>query len=56
MGMKNHEIVPAELVSSIAGLKSSGCYKILRELAKHRLVTYEHQKGMFILVSMYVYM
>ncbi|XP_003386443.1 PREDICTED: serine/threonine-protein kinase RIO2-like [Amphimedon queenslandica] len=44
MGMKNHEIVPAELISSIAGIRSSGCYKILRELAKHRLVTYEHQK------------
>ena len=41
MGMKNHEIVPASLVASIASLKHGGCQKLLQELAKHRLVSYE---------------
>jgi len=41
MGMKNHEIVPAALVASIAALKHGGCQKTLQELAKHRLVSYE---------------
>ena len=43
--MKNHEAVPVNLVASIAGLKHGGCDKILRELVKHRLVSYEHRKG-----------
>ena len=42
MGMKNHEIVPAALVASIARLKHGGCHKVLRELSKHRLLCYEH--------------
>lgn len=46
MGMKNHEIVPVNLVSSIAGLKHGGCQKILRQLVQHKLVCYEHRKGM----------
>jgi len=41
MGMKNHEIVPAALVVSIAALKHGGCQKLLQELAKHRLVSCE---------------
>ncbi|XP_041369931.1 serine/threonine-protein kinase RIO2-like isoform X2 [Gigantopelta aegis] len=41
MGMKNHEIVPAPLIASIAHLPSGGCHKILRELSKHRLIAYE---------------
>ena len=51
MGMKNHEIVPAPLIASIAHLHSGGCHKILRELGKHRLVAYEHggKKGEFLL-------
>ncbi|KAF7250495.1 Serine/threonine-protein kinase RIO2 [Varanus komodoensis] len=44
MGMKNHEIVPASLIASIASLKHGGCSKILRELAKHRLLAYEQTK------------
>uniref|UniRef100_A0A8C5UNB1 Serine/threonine-protein kinase RIO2 n=1 Tax=Malurus cyaneus samueli TaxID=2593467 RepID=A0A8C5UNB1_9PASS len=44
MGMKNHEIVPASLIASIASLKHGGCNKILRELAKHKLVAYERTK------------
>lgn len=45
MGMKNHELVPATLVASIAGLKYGGCYKVLKQLAQHTLVSYEHHKG-----------
>ncbi|TDH12693.1 hypothetical protein EPR50_G00049960 [Perca flavescens] len=44
MGMKNHEIVPVSLLSSIASLKHGGCNKILRELVKHKLVAYERNK------------
>lgn len=44
MGMKNHEIVPVSLLSSIASLKHGGCNKILRELVKHKLVVYERCK------------
>ncbi|CAJ1068859.1 serine/threonine-protein kinase RIO2 [Xyrichtys novacula] len=44
MGMKNHEIVPVSLLSSIASLKHGGCNKILRELVKHKLVVYERSK------------
>ncbi|XP_020505559.1 serine/threonine-protein kinase RIO2 [Labrus bergylta] len=45
MGMKNHEIVPVSLLSSIASLKHGGCNKILRELVKHKLVAYECTKS-----------
>ncbi|XP_029019638.1 serine/threonine-protein kinase RIO2 [Betta splendens] len=44
MGMKNHEIVPVSLLSSIASLKHGGCNKILGELIKHKLVSYERTK------------
>ncbi|XP_074138118.1 serine/threonine-protein kinase RIO2 [Sminthopsis crassicaudata] len=44
MGMKNHEIVPGSLIASIASLKHGGCNKILRELAKHKLLAYERTK------------
>ncbi|NWQ72250.1 RIOK2 kinase, partial [Neopipo cinnamomea] len=44
MGMKNHEIVPASLIASIANLKHGGCNKILRELVKHKLLAYERTK------------
>ncbi|XP_068278926.1 serine/threonine-protein kinase RIO2 isoform X1 [Nyctibius grandis] len=44
MGMKNHEIVPASLIASIASLKHGGCSKILRELVKHKLLAYERSK------------
>lgn len=41
MGMRNHEIVPAPLVASIAGLRGGGCHKVINELIKHKLVCYE---------------
>lgn len=45
--MKNHEVVPGSLVSSIAGVKPGECQKILRNLTKHRLVCYEHKKSWY---------
>uniref|UniRef100_A0A182VWG7 Serine/threonine-protein kinase RIO2 n=1 Tax=Anopheles minimus TaxID=112268 RepID=A0A182VWG7_9DIPT len=44
MGMKNHELVPGVLVAAIASLKSGGIHKLLRELCKHKLLTYERGK------------
>ncbi|KAG8511644.1 Serine/threonine-protein kinase RIO2, partial [Galemys pyrenaicus] len=44
MGMKNHEIVPCSLVTSIASLKHGGCNKVLRELVKHKLIAWERTK------------
>ncbi|PKU69088.1 RIO kinase 2 [Dendrobium catenatum] len=44
MGMRNHEIVPAELVERIAGLKHGGTYKVLRNLLKHKLVHHDSSK------------
>uniref|UniRef100_A0A182MNG8 Serine/threonine-protein kinase RIO2 n=1 Tax=Anopheles culicifacies TaxID=139723 RepID=A0A182MNG8_9DIPT len=44
MGMKNHELVPGVLVAAIASLKSGGLHKLLRELCKHKLLTYERGK------------
>lgn len=44
MGMKNHELVPAQLAASIANLKAGGVHKLLRELCKHKLLSYERGK------------
>ncbi|KAJ8876404.1 hypothetical protein PR048_020849 [Dryococelus australis] len=44
MGMKNHEVVPASLAASIANLRHGGVHKLLRELCKHRLLSYERGK------------
>ncbi|KAM7364655.1 RIO kinase 2 [Cochliomyia hominivorax] len=44
MGMKNHELVPGPLVASIANLKAGGVHKLLKELCKHKLLTYERGK------------
>ncbi|XP_062228008.1 uncharacterized protein LOC133926219 [Phragmites australis] len=44
MGMRNHEIVPAELVDRIAGLKHGGTYKVLRNLLKNKLVHHDNTK------------
>lgn len=41
MGMKNHEIVPAPLVGSISGLKRGNAFKLIKLLAKNKLV--QHQ-------------
>ncbi|XP_063215631.1 serine/threonine-protein kinase RIO2 isoform X2 [Bacillus rossius redtenbacheri] len=44
MGMKNHEVVPASLAASIANLRHGGVHKLLKELCKHRLLSYERGK------------
>ena len=44
MGMKNHELVPVELINAISGLKHGGAFKLIRELLKHKLVHHENQK------------
>ncbi|XP_049871650.1 serine/threonine-protein kinase RIO2 [Pectinophora gossypiella] len=44
MGMKNHELVPASLVASIANLRHGGVHKLMKELCKHRLLSYERGK------------
>jgi len=44
MGMKNHELVPGPLISSIATLRFGGCGKILVELTKHKLLAFERGK------------
>ena len=38
MGMKNHELVPVELINAISGLKHGGAFKFIRDLLKHKLV------------------
>ncbi|KAK6914495.1 RIO2 kinase winged helix domain, N-terminal, partial [Dillenia turbinata] len=44
MGMRNHEIVPAELVDRIACLKHGGTYKVLKNLLKHKLLHHDSSK------------
>jgi RIO kinase 2 len=44
MGMKNHELVPGSLAASIANLRHGGVHKLLKELCKHRLLSYERGK------------
>ncbi|KAF3790107.1 Serine/threonine-protein kinase [Nymphaea thermarum] len=44
MGMRNHEIVPAELIDRIASLKHGGTYKVLRNLLKNKLVHHDSSK------------
>ncbi|XP_050350244.1 serine/threonine-protein kinase RIO2 [Nymphalis io] len=44
MGMKNHEMVPGSLVASIANLRHGGVHKLMKDLCKHRLLTYERGK------------
>ena len=40
MGMKNHEIVPAHLIESIAKLKRGGAFKIVQGLLKKKLISH----------------
>ncbi|KAM7489310.1 hypothetical protein LguiB_026794 [Lonicera macranthoides] len=44
MGMRNHEIVPAELIDRIAALKHGGTYKVLKNLLKHKLLHHDASK------------
>lgn len=44
MGMKNHELVPGAMAASIANLQHGGVHKLLKDLCKHRLLSYERGK------------
>ncbi|XP_033226378.1 serine/threonine-protein kinase RIO2 isoform X2 [Belonocnema kinseyi] len=44
MGLKNHELVPAPLAAQIANLRHGGVHKLLQDLCKHRLLSYERGK------------
>ncbi|XP_078046084.1 RIO kinase 2 [Augochlora pura] len=44
MGMKNHELVPASLAAQIANLRYGGVHKLMKELCKHKLLSYERGK------------
>jgi RIO kinase 2 len=39
-GMKNHDVVPTELVAAISGLRS-GASKVLANLTRHKLISHE---------------
>lgn len=41
MGMKNHELVPGAMAASIANLQHGGVHKLLKDLCKHGLLSYE---------------
>lgn len=38
---KNHELCPGSMVAVVANLKSGGVHKLLKELCKQKLVSYE---------------
>ena len=44
LGMRNHELVPANLIESIAKLKRGNCFKIVRQLLKHKLIMHKNIK------------
>jgi RIO kinase 2 len=43
-GMRNHELVPVELITSIAKLRHGGIIKILSTLLRHKLLAHEQQQ------------
>lgn len=44
MGMKNHEVVPVPLITSIAKLRHGGSYKILSTLLRYKLVAHTNNE------------
>lgn len=44
MGMRNHELVPAPLVESIAKVSRGSCFKLLQTLLRHKLVAHDGKK------------
>lgn len=40
MGMKNHELVPTELIETISGIRA-GCYKAIQQLHKWKLIRHD---------------
>jgi len=45
IGMKNHELVPAQLVANIAKIKGVGVSRRMRDLVQHKLLAYERGKN-----------
>jgi RIO kinase 2 len=43
MGMRNHELVPVELICSIAKLRHGGSHKIMSTLLRYKLLSHENQ-------------
>ena len=41
MGMKNHEIVPQDIICSISNLKHGGVHKLIKELIRWKLIASE---------------
>lgn len=41
MGMKNHDLVPVELITSIAKLRHGGTHKILSTLLTFKLIAHD---------------
>ncbi|WVZ21430.1 hypothetical protein V8G54_008752 [Vigna mungo] len=54
LGMRNHEIVPTELIDRIARLKHGGTYKVLKNLLKHKLLHHDSSKCLFLLISIII--
>lgn len=44
MGMKNHELIPLELIGSIARIHRGAVTRILTDLTKHGAVAHERGK------------
>ena len=44
MGMKNHELVPTQLICQIAGLKKGGARKLIGNLHRNKLLYHESKK------------
>jgi len=44
LGMRNHEVVPVNLIESIAKLKRGNVFKILTNLLKHKLIQHFNNK------------
>ena len=43
-GMKDHEIVPLQLISANANLRHGGCHKIISSLLRDKLLSHERKK------------
>ena len=41
MGMRNHELVPLELISSIAKLRYGGAHKFVSNLLRYKLIAHD---------------
>ena len=52
MGMKNHEIVPQDVVCSISNLKHGGVHKLIKDLIRWRLIATERKGMVFVLCGL----